>query len=89
MKKSGLFSDAKLNAEIKLQNFNNIICWLMAVVIMVVILSVTAFNNDIVFRISSITGTATGITWFVVNQVCQIKELDKLVDKIINKGERA
>jgi len=89
MKTNGLFSDAKLNAEIKLQNFNNIICWLMAVVIMVVILSVTAFNNDIMFRISSITGAATGITWFVVNQVYQIKEFDKLADKIINEGENA
>ena len=55
---------------------------------MALVLSVTVFDNDIAFRISGAVGAITTAIWFVVNQVYQIKEFDKLEEQIKQYGRQ-
>lgn len=81
MKTSLFHQEAKRRTNDRLHVFNTIILWVMIVATAAMILSLTFEQGRTVFLSASVVGAVASVIWFVVNQVYQLKEYDKLVEQ--------
>lgn len=81
MKTSLFYQEAKRRTNERLHVFNTVILWVMIVATAAMISSLTFGQGRTVFLSAGVVGAVASVIWFIVNQVYQLKEYDKLVEQ--------